>query len=231
MNFNFFGMNLATVPSWKIWENFSLANLSLVLLVFVSAGTGFLFSLITMKTNKVNNPQAQKNEQMETTNKTMMYTMPLMSLGIGFIMPAGLCVYWIANNLLSMIQEQIAGRILKKDYEAARLATEERERQEKIDEKERKEQARLDRARRIEEEKNRGKKKTSKAQTAEAEGDSVRKSDSRVGMRTYARGRSYDPNRFGGVTPYRDSSTPTPVAQLENNAALPTEDENQEGAE
>ena len=36
----------------------------------------------------------------------------------------------------------------------------------------------------------------------------IRKSDSRVGMRTYARGRAYDPNRFGGVTPYHDPNAP-----------------------
>ena len=27
-------------------------------------------------------------------------------------------------------------------------------------------------------------------------------------MRTYARGRAYDPNRFGGVTPYHDPNAP-----------------------
>ncbi len=192
MNFDFFGMNLAMVPNWRIWENFTMANMGLVILVFISAATGFLFSMITMKTNKMTG--ASQNAQAESTNKTMMYTMPLMSLWIGFIMPAGLCVYWIANNLLSMVQEQIAGRMLKKDYEEARLAAEERERQEKIDEKERKEQNRLERARRQEEEKKGKKKKAVKADDQEK--SNVNRDDSRVGMRPYARGRAYDPNRF-----------------------------------
>ena len=48
-----------------------------------------------------------------------MWTMPLMSLWIGFMMPVAMCVYWIANSLFSVIQELIAGKILKKDYEAA----------------------------------------------------------------------------------------------------------------
>ena len=30
------------------------------------------------------------------------------------------------------------------------------------------------------------------------------KAASRVGMRQYARGRAYDPDRFGGVTPYHE---------------------------
>ena len=52
-----------------------------------------------------------------------------------------------------------------------------------------------------EEKKNRGKKKPKKIEPAEP---GIDKNDSRIGIRAYARGRSYDPNRFGGVQPYRD---------------------------
>ena len=131
-----------------------------------------------------------------------------MSLWIGFMMPVAMCVYWIANSLFSVIQELIAGKILKKDYEAARAAAAERERQEKEEEKRRKEEARLERQRRLEEEKkNRGKKKPGQKKS-DSDQPGIRKSDSRVGMRTYARGRAYDPNRFGGVTPYHDPNAP-----------------------
>ena len=99
-----------------------------------------------MKTNQMNNQSG--NEQVEKTNRIMMWTMPLMSLWIGFMMPVAMCVYWIANSLFSVIQELIAGKILKKDYEAARAAAAERERQEKEEEKRRKEEARLERQRR-----------------------------------------------------------------------------------
>ena len=146
--------------------------------------------------------QTNTNETAERTNKMMLWMMPLMSLYIGFVMPVALCLYWVAQNLLSMVQEMIAGKLLKKDYEAARIAAEERERQEKEDEKRRKEEARLERARRLEEEK---KGKKAKPQTEEA--SSVNKEDSKVGMRAYARGRAYDPNRFGGVTAYVDPDT------------------------
>lgn len=97
--------------------------------------------------------------------------------------------------------------MLKKDYEAARLAAEERERQEKEEEKRRKEEARLERARRIEEEKqNKGKKKSGQKKKKDEEPDQegVNKEDSREGIRAYARGRAYIPSRFGGVTPYQD---------------------------
>ena len=38
----------------------------------------------------------------------------------------------------------------------------------------------------------------------EKQAGAMNASDSRVGMRTHARGRNYKPNRFGGVTPYFD---------------------------
>lgn len=203
INFDFLGLDLAMLPTWKIWENPSWPVIGAFLLILISAGSGFLMSKISMKTNQMN---TQQNDQVERTNKMMMWTMPLMSLWIGFVMPVGLCVYWVANNLLSMVQEVIAGKLLKKDYEAARLAAQERERQEKEEEKKRKEEARLERERRLaEEKKNKGKKKPAQKKSETAQ-PGINKDDSKVGMRAYARGRAYDPNRFGGVTPYRDPS-------------------------
>ena len=202
INFEFLGLNLALVPTWKIWENFSMMNLGLLILVLVSVASGLVMMLVTTKTNQLNQNQPQ-NEQAQRTNRTMMIISPLMSLWIGFIMPAGLCLYWIANNLLSMVQEFVAGRILKKDYEAARIAAEQQEKEAKEEEKRRKAEAAQERARRLEEEKkNRGKKKPVKKKEEETPG--VNRQDSQVGMRPYARGRAYIPDRFGGVTAYQD---------------------------
>ena len=159
MNFDFLGLDLAMLPTWKIWEHLNWQYIGAFLLIVISAFSSIFMSKISMKTNQMNNQSG--NEQVEKTNRIMMWTMPLMSLWIGFMMPVAMCVYWIANSLFSVIQELIAGKILKKDYEAARAAAAERERQEKEEEK-----------------------------------------------RTYARGRAYDPNRFGGVTPYHDPNAP-----------------------
>lgn len=201
INFSFLGLDLAMLPTWRIWEHLSWPYIGAFLLILISAGSGLVFSKISMKTNQMNN--TQKNDQVDRTNKMMMWMMPLMSLWIGFVMPVGLCVYWVANNLLSMVQELIAGKLLKKDYEAARIAAEKREQEEKEEEKRRKEEARLERARRLEEEKkNKGKKKPAQKKAEVQPG--INKDDSKVGMRAYARGRAYDPNRFGGVTAYHD---------------------------
>ena len=201
INFNFLGLDLAMMPTWKIWQNTSWPVIGSFLLIMISASSSFLFSKISMKTNQMS--QGKGNDQAEKTNKMMTWTMPLMSLYIGFVMPVALCLYWVAQNLLSMVQELVAGKLLKKDYEAARIAAAERERQEKEDEKRRKEEARLERIRQAEEAK-----KHKKAKPADEVAEpGINKDDSKVGMRAHARGRSYDPNRFGGVTAYVDPDT------------------------
>ena len=204
MDFSFLGINLASIPKWNFWTaGFGWDSIGLFLLTLVSVGISLLSMQVSLKTNQMNN-QVQ-DETAAKTNRTMMIMMPLMSLWIGFTVPAGLSVYWIAQYIFTIFQEIICGKLLKKDYEAARAAAEERERQEKEEEKRRKEEARLERQRRLEEEKkNRGKKKLVKKDEPTEPG--VNKDDSRIGIRAYARGRSYIPDRFGGVTEYRDMS-------------------------
>ena len=206
MDFSFLGINLANIPKWNFWTaGFSWASIGLFLLPLVSVVMSLLSMQISLKTNQMSRNQAQ-DEATAKTNRTMMIMMPLMSLWIGFTVPAGLSVYWIAQYIFTIFQEIICGKLLKKDYEAARAAAAERERQEKEEEKRRKEEARLERQRRLEEEKkNRGKKHVKKDEPTEP---GVNKDDSRIGIRAYARGRAYDPNRFGGVTPYHDPNAP-----------------------
>lgn len=202
INFDFLGIvDLSQIPQLKFWE-VEKGGFALFLLPVISAGLSVLFSLVSMRTNAVN----QQSSQTNSTMKSMMIVSPLISLWIGFSMPAALCIYWIANSLFSMLQEFICGKLLKKDYEKAAAMQAERERLEKEEEKEQRRRAAEERARRIEEEKkNKGKKK--KAEKKDADEDKIPgsvKEMSRVGMRQYARGRAYDPYRYSenGPTPY-----------------------------
>ena len=213
MNFNFLGMDLSQIPTWKFWSNgMDWTTIGLFLLVAVSAVTGILFSVITQRTNNVN--QQAQNEQAAKTNRMMMLMTPLMSIWIGFMMPGLLCVYWIANNVLSMAQELICGKLLKKDYEEAARVQAENEAREKEEEKKRKRENAERRAREAEEAK-KNKKKGVPAKKDPSKQDLTVANVSRVGLRTYARGRAYDPDRFGGVTPYRDPSAPVDEAAIE----------------
>ena len=216
MNVDFLGISLAEIPKLNFWSSgLSWGSVGLFLLPLVSVGISTLSMFVSMKTNQMNRG-GEQNEQMAKTNRTMMIFMPIMSLWIGFTVPAGLSVYWIAQYIFTIFQELICGKLLKKDYEEARAAAAKREQEEKEEEKRRKEEARLERQRRLEEEKkNRGKKKPKKLEPTEP---SINREDSRIGIRAYARGRAYDPNRFGGVQPYRDPSD-LMKAQAEASAA------------
>lgn len=204
LNFMFLGIDLSLIPNLMFWKRgFGWDSIGLFLLPLISVGVSTLSMKVSQATNQMNSQQS--NEQMDKTNKMLLWMMPLMSLWIGFTIPAGLTVYWIAQYFVQMVQEVICGKILKKDYEAARQAAAKREAEEKEEEKRRKEEARLERQRRLEEEKkNRGKKKPSQKKDAEPDQEGVNKEDSREGIRAYARGRSYIPGRYGGVTPYTD---------------------------
>ena len=72
-------------------------------------------SMITQKLNAAS-VQSAAAAQAANTSKMMLYFMPIMSLVIGFTLPAGLTLYWIVNNILSAIQEPILMTIAKKKY-------------------------------------------------------------------------------------------------------------------
>ena len=129
INFEFLGLNLAEIPQWP-WVKLSW----LILIPILSGVTAFLMSYISQKTSKQPPP--------EGVARTMTLMMPLLSVWFGFIMPAGMGVYWITNNILGIAQDYILtkhyGKIL--DEEDARKA--EREAQRKAAEEE---QRRIDR--------------------------------------------------------------------------------------
>lgn len=220
INFDFLGMNLAQQPQWRIWEqSLTWNNVGLFLMPIVSAGVSLVFSIVMNKTNNMNNPDAPR----QGTFMTYVFS-PMMALLIGYWMPAGLCVYWIANSLFSMVQELIAARMLKKDYAAAAEARRQQEILEKEEEKRLKEELRQERAKRAAEKKKGGKKKKEPKETTPG----VDVTASRVGMRAYARGRAYDPDRYGGVTPYKD---PDVVDEEAIEAALEAKAEKAEEAQ
>ena len=83
------------------------------LLPIVSGATSYLMSWMTQKMS----PMQQNNPQAQSTNKTMMLMMPLMSLWFGFMLPVGLSFYWICNNVLAIVQELFMNIWTKKQLE------------------------------------------------------------------------------------------------------------------
>lgn len=94
INFYLFGnekLDLTQTPNFS-FDIFNKAQL-LWLIPFGAFLAQILTSVISMRVNKINNPDAP-------SMMGMMLTMPLISLFIGFGLPAGVGFYWICSSLI-----------------------------------------------------------------------------------------------------------------------------------
>ncbi len=189
LDYNFIGINLETIPTeamGMLKAGITWGAIGLLLIPFISAALSFLQSKVAMMGQKTSN----------SSSNSMMYMMPLMSLWIGFTLPAALGVYWIANSVFSIIQEFFMGKFYNTKLEA-----EEDERQKKLEEDRRKrqEEGRLMQEKRAAqgEKKLTLKEKQLAAQEAKANKKKISTTEAgRVGERPYARGRSYVADRY-----------------------------------
>ena len=116
-------------------------------------------------------------------------------------MPAGMCVYMAVNALCTVGQDAICVKMMRKGFLQMLEEQRIRDEQEKAEIAARKAEIAARRA--AQEEANKaGKGRKGKKKPA-AQKKPVNKAG-RIGIRTYALGRDYDPDRYGGVTPYRD---------------------------
>lgn len=203
IDFRFLGIDLSVTPTWKFWENgLNWPSVGLFLIPVLVVATSFMSSQIMMKTN--NQVSNTENAQAAQSNRLMRWLSPAMMVYFSFIMPAAMGIYITANSLFSMIQEILCARLLKADYEKAAEEARLRELEEKEEEKRLRREKAEQKAREAEEAKrSKGKKKADEEPRLTPE----QRDASRVGMRQYARGRAYDPDRFGGVTPYHDTES------------------------
>ena len=102
------------------------AHISLFLCPLLSAGSQVLSMVIMTKMNNsvvtdkdgLQDEETAKNSQMNQTNKTMMIVGPLMSLWIGFTIPAGLSICWFVQGLVSIVQDVYLTNRYRKIYDA-----------------------------------------------------------------------------------------------------------------
>ncbi len=143
IDFGFLGINLAAVPSWKVWLATSWSAVGGAVLALISGGSNLLSMWVSQKLNGsvATNAKGEKDEAAAKANSsmnTMMYMMPLMSVYFGFIMPAAITVYWIAQAFFTLIIDSILTVRYRKVYaqedevrreKAALLAAEEAEKE------------------------------------------------------------------------------------------------------
>ena len=127
MNTKFLGIELATIPKLQFWKNFDSGAWNAVgqfLLPLISGGINFFSMWISQKMNNtvIVNEKGEKDAEMakksSQQNMTMMFMMPLMSVYIGFVAPAGLSLYWIIQGIVSLVQDIFLTKHYKKVYDA-----------------------------------------------------------------------------------------------------------------
>lgn len=211
LDYNFLGMKLGEKPQWNfLWTtqwndiNIWLPGLLLFLLPILSGVLAYFSSKISMQIN----PMA--NQQQQSSTKSMLLMMPVISVYFAFIMPGAIGVYIIASTLFAMIQDIILTKRYTKLMDIEDAAKNERlqAKQEELEAK------RLETERKKVEQSttvnpNTSKKKILKSERQEqhekaaewekahspAE-DKKEENPSRIDNRRYARGRAYDPSRF-----------------------------------
>ena len=132
VNFNFLGLDLSSIPNFRIWNlgSYDWGNVGLFLLPLVSAAFQLVASLATQKLNNsvVTNEKGERDKSADTVNttaKSMIYMAPIMSLWIGYIMPAALSIYWISQAVFSAVQEVVFTKMFRKGFDAEDAAKQE----------------------------------------------------------------------------------------------------------
>ena len=128
VNFGFLGINLGAIPQWKVWTwgAFSWGLIGALLIPLLSAGSQVLQMWISQKTNNsvitdkngVQDKETAEKSQTAQQSKMMMWMMPLMSLWIGFTVPAGLSLYWFIGGVVRTVEDTIMTRHYRKVYDA-----------------------------------------------------------------------------------------------------------------
>ena len=193
VDFTFLGMNLADTPHLMFWqqENVLLA-FGLWMIPVISAALSVFSMVLNNKINAYVTGSEKKSN--DPTQRSMMIMMPLMSLWICFTLPAALGLYWIYSSLSAMLSEFANIPFLRKFMKTE--AEKKVRRAEELKEMERLERERKSAAKKKAQEENR------RIQMERKLNKSV-STASREGLRTYARGRTYDPDRYP-TFPYED---------------------------
>ena len=226
VNFSFLGLDLSATPNFRIWnlEAYDWAHIGLFLLPLVSAAFQLVASLITQRMNNsvATNEKGERDKSADAVNstaKSMLYMGPIMSLWIGFIMPAALSIYWVSQALFSTLQEFVLTKVLRKDFDAEDAAKQEAALQRAMEEAERERvraQRRAENPDGITENTSKKKQRLREREEADAAArEYAAKKRAELGLppeeeedlplsgiadRPYCKGRAYQPDRYGRNT-------------------------------
>ena len=128
VNFSFLQINMGAIPQFNVfkWEVYNWSTIGAFLIPLLSAGSQVLNMKISMSMNNsvvtdekgIQDQETAKNSQANQTNNVMMWTMPLMSLWIGFTVPSALSLYWFVQGIISMVMDVYLTKKLRTIYDA-----------------------------------------------------------------------------------------------------------------
>lgn len=222
IDFSFLGLDLSAIPTFSIWklDYVGWAQIGLFLTPIISAGFQLLSMLVNFKMNNkvTTNADGEQDEdaikQQQQTNTTMMLMMPLMSLWIGYSMPAALSIYWIAQAVLGTVQDYFLTIHFRKTYEQEDAERQQRAAQKRAEEAEKEAQRQLRREQNPDGIMDNVSKKKIKQQEREAAEKAAREYEARKNgtvedeqsenkplsgdpSRPYSRGRAYSKDHYG----------------------------------
>ncbi len=129
VNFTFLGVNLSQLPQYNLfsaafWSSWN--TVGAFLLPVLATASQFLTMFISQKINDslvtnekgIKDKEAAKQSDANKTSKIMMYTMPLMTLFIGYSMPAAMSLYWLIQGVVGTVLDNILTISLRKEYDA-----------------------------------------------------------------------------------------------------------------
>ena len=234
ISFSFIGIDLASIPTfqfWK-WENPTWSQIGLFLIPVVSAGLQAVSMWFSQKMNNkvATNADGEQDEAAaktaNQTNTTMMLMMPLMSLWIGYSMPAAISIYWIAQAVFGAIQDYFLTVHFRKVYDEEDAIRQELAAKRRAEEDEKERQRALRREQNPDGITDNISKKKLKQQEKEAAAAAAREYEAKKNpaaasekeekkplsgdaSRPYAKGRAYDPSHYGKKASAADTDTKT----------------------
>ncbi len=111
IDFNFLGIDLASKPDIK---QFGVNWLIPILSGLTAFGASFL-------STRLQNRGQEKPAGAPNTSFMTYILMPAVSVYFGFLLPAGLGLYWISNNVFGMLSDPVFDRIIKKEKEKEKV--------------------------------------------------------------------------------------------------------------
>ena len=128
VNFSFLQINMGAIPTFNVfkWEVYNWSTIGAFLIPLLSAGSQVLSMKISMNMNNsvvtdekgIQDEETAKSSQANQTNNVMMWTMPLMSLWVGFTVPSALSLYWFVQGVISMVMDVYLTKKLRTIYDA-----------------------------------------------------------------------------------------------------------------